>query len=38
MNLPSTLGNNWKWRLLPGELTEELAEEMAGLAKLYDRK
>lgn len=38
MNLPSTLGDNWKWRILPGELTEELAEEMAGLAKLYDRK
>lgn len=37
MNLPSTLGENWKWRLLPGELTEELADEMAGLAKLYGR-
>ena len=38
MNLPSTLGENWKWRLLPGELTAELAEEMAYLARLYDRK
>lgn len=37
MNLPSTLGNNWKWRLLPGELTEKLAAEMAELAKLYGR-
>ena len=38
MNLPSTLGENWKWRLLPGELTGELADGMAELAKLYDRK
>ncbi len=38
MNLPSTLGENWKWRLLPGELTEELADEMAELTALYGRK
>lgn len=38
MNLPSTLGDNWKWRLLPGELTEELADEMAKLTALYGRK
>ena len=25
MNTPSTLGENWLWRLLPGELTEDLA-------------
>ena len=37
MNLPSTLGENWKWRLLPGELTEELAQEMRRLSKLYGR-
>ena len=37
MNLPSTLGINWKWRLLPGELTEELAEEMRRLSELYCR-
>ncbi len=37
INKPSTLGTNWKWRLLPGELTDELAEKMAGLAKLYGR-
>lgn len=37
MNLPSTLGTNWKWRLLPGELTGELADQMAELARLYDR-
>lgn len=37
MNLPSTLGENWKWRLLPGELTEELAKEIAAMTKLYGR-
>ena len=37
MNLPSTLGENWKWRLLPEELTDELAEKMAEMAKLYGR-
>ena len=37
INMPSTLGENWKWRLLPGELTKELAEEMAALTKLYGR-
>ncbi len=37
MNLPSTLGTNWKWRLLPGELTGEMAEQIAGMAELYDR-
>ncbi len=37
MNKPSTIGTNWKWRLLPGELTEELAGKMAELTKLYCR-
>lgn len=37
INMPSTLGENWKWRLLPGELTEELARQMAELARLYGR-
>ncbi len=38
MNVPSTIGLNWRWRLLPGELTEELAERMADLVKLYGRE
>lgn len=37
MNVPSTLGNNWKWRLRTGQLTDELAEEMRRLTKLYGR-
>lgn len=28
INTPSTLGCNWKWRLLPGQLTGELAEKL----------
>ena len=37
INTPSTLGNNWKWRMLPGVFTEELAQKMQDYAKLYGR-
>ena len=37
MNIPSTLGINWKWRLLPGQLTDKLAEKICSWAKLYSR-
>jgi len=37
MNIPSTLGGNWDWRLLKGQLTKELAQEYAALAALYGR-
>jgi len=37
INRPSTLGGNWVWRLTPEQLSDQLAEEMASLAKLYDR-
>ena len=37
MNKPGTVGFNWRWRLLPGQLTEELAEEMLAMAKRYGR-
>ena len=37
MNEPSTLGGNWRWRLLPGQLTEELAQRLRKLAVLYER-
>ncbi len=36
-NLPSTLGTNWKWRMLQGEFTEELAERICDMTKLYGR-
>lgn len=37
INTPSTLGNNWKWRMADGQFTQELAKEMYSLAKLYGR-
>ena len=37
LNTPSTLGNNWCWRLEPGQFTQNLAIEMRGLAKVYGR-
>lgn len=37
MNTPSTLGDNWKWRLLPGQITRELTKSMRGLAEIYFR-
>lgn len=37
MNFPSTLGGNWEWRMLPGQFSEELAERIAQLSKLYSR-
>ena len=37
MNHPSTLGGNWEWRLLPGQFTEDLQEEIEALCHLYGR-
>lgn len=37
INTPSTVGGNWCWRLLPGELTPGLAAEMKELAGIYGR-
>ena len=37
INTPSTLGNNWQWRLKEGELTQELAEEIRKITALYGR-
>ena len=37
MNVPSTLGTNWKWRLKKGVCTDELANRMKELAKECDR-
>ena len=33
MNAPGTVGVNWRWRLLPGQVTKELGQEMLGMAK-----
>ncbi len=37
MNVPSTTGNNWKWRVKKEELTEELAKTAYLTAKRYGR-
>jgi len=37
INTPSTLGWNWKWRLDKDALTEELADKIYYMAKLYGR-
>lgn len=37
VNIPSTLGTNWKWRLKKGALTDELAAQIKQMSKLYGR-
>lgn len=37
MNVPSTLGNNWKWRMKSDALTDQLAEELLELTTTYCR-
>ncbi|MBQ8597110.1 MAG: 4-alpha-glucanotransferase, partial [Lachnospiraceae bacterium] len=37
INMPSTLGDNWKWRMKEENLTAELAERIYDLCKTYAR-
>ena len=37
INTPSTLGNNWRWRMKQGCLTKELADQIRELTTLYGR-
>lgn len=37
INTPSTLGTNWKWRLVKGQCSEELAVRIRSMVKLYGR-
>ncbi len=37
MNKPSTVGNNWKWRLTEKDLSEELKEEIRTITRRYGR-
>lgn len=37
INTPSTLGTNWKWRLLDGEFTTDLQNKIKKLVKIYQR-
>lgn len=37
INIPSTLGDNWKWRMRKGVCTGALAERIGRLCRLYGR-
>lgn len=37
INTPSTLGENWKWRMSKGMLEDELAEKIRRMTRLYGR-
>lgn len=37
INVPSTLGNNWDWRMKENAYTKELAEKIKELTKIYGR-
>ncbi len=37
MNIPSTIGNNWKWRALPGAFDETLSKRLYREMRVYQR-
>lgn len=37
INMPSTLGTNWKWRMLNDEFADNLTKKIKKLTKLYGR-
>ena len=37
MNVPGTVDINWSWRLVPGQIPEELAQEMLTITKRFGR-
>jgi 4-alpha-glucanotransferase len=37
MNLPGSISGNWRWRLKPGALTEELSQRLKEMNSMYDR-
>ena len=37
MNAPGTVGVNWSWRLTPGQINDELAEEVLIITKRFGR-
>ena len=36
-NKPSTVGTNWRWRLKPGQLTDEMCREVLATTRLFGR-
>ena len=37
MNLPGTVKTNWRWRMLPGQLTGALGKEVLKVTKRFGR-
>jgi 4-alpha-glucanotransferase len=37
MNRPGTTGGNWRWRLLPDQLSPDILERLRGMTETYDR-
>jgi 4-alpha-glucanotransferase len=37
MNLPGRPSDNWRWRLLPGQLSEEAGRRLRELSELFGR-
>jgi 4-alpha-glucanotransferase len=38
MNLPGEPSGNWQWRFLSGTLTDDIAQRLANLTKIYGRE
>ena len=38
MNIPSTVGENWEWRMQEGAITNDIVRKLKQLTKLYGRK
>jgi 4-alpha-glucanotransferase len=37
MNMPGTADNNWRWRLDPSLLADDLLDRLAEMTKIYQR-
>lgn len=37
INIPSTLGENWKWRMQKGQISDEFAQRIYDISRLYAR-
>ena len=37
INTPSTLGDNWQWRMKEGQLTKKLAQKIGKYMEIYGR-
>ncbi|EHI68667.1 4-alpha-glucanotransferase [Streptococcus ictaluri 707-05] len=37
MNMPNTVGGNWKWRMLEDDITQDHKDYLTHLTELYDR-